>query len=110
MPEVAEQPLQKICAEAAAGDKKVKEVSRWISKRLIRSAGMICMWKGDFFTMEVPLLAEMVATHYQDKKEEVKKLLEYANTPTTDKQAVLKILDSFGNWLIREDDRVFGKC
>ena len=100
------------------GESKMKESeylkyvatgARWVAKRLIRNAGTLALWKGDFYTMNVPMMAEIFAHAYPDKKAEIEVLLSWVDNPPSDKDVVLKFLDTFGAWLVEEDERVFGK-
>ncbi len=86
---------------------EIKKIGRWISKRLIRSAGMMCMWKGDFFTMEVETLADLFASQYPTKKTEIFTLLAYTKDSPEDKRILLSIFGSFGEWLVKEDREIF---
>lgn len=51
--------------------KEIRRIGPWIAKRLIRSAGMMWMWKGDFFTMDINVLADNFVSSYPDKKLEI---------------------------------------
>ncbi len=86
---------------------EIGKICTWIAKRLIRNTGMLCMWKGDYFTMDIPSLVEIIISNYPEKKVEVEKLFEYTKTPSTDKHDTLNLLDTFGSWLVEEDQIVF---
>ncbi len=86
---------------------EIKKITAWISKRLIRSAGMMCIWKQDFFTMELVKMMELVKAEYPQKEEEFSLLYGWTQNPPSDKEPVMDILNSFGEWLVEEDKRVF---
>lgn len=85
----------------------VKRIATWIAKRLIRNAGTMALWKGDFYTMDVSLMAEVFAKSYPEKKIEIQTLLSWVTNPPEDKAVVIDFLDTFGSWLVDEDMRVF---
>ncbi|MES2408910.1 MAG: nucleotidyltransferase domain-containing protein [Patescibacteria group bacterium] len=88
--------------------KEIMKVGKWISKRIIRSSGMLCMWKENSYTMEIPKLVQMVSQYYPEKKEELDELFEYTKNPTSNKVQMQHLLRSFGAWLIEEDKNIFG--
>jgi hypothetical protein len=87
--------------------REIIRICAWISKRLIRSAGMTCMWKGDIFTMDVAVLMDVATANYPDKKVEISRLLEYTENPISSKIEIVDILNTFGMWLVEEDRKVF---
>jgi len=87
---------------------KIKETAVWIAKRLVRGGGTLVMWKGDFYTMDISTLAEIFIKDYPEKAEEMKKALDWTKNAPENKQEILNFLDTFGNWLVEEDARVFG--
>lgn len=86
----------------------VRRTATWIAKRLIRNAGTMALWKGDFYTMDVSLMAEVFAKSYPEKKDKIEILLDWITNPPENKTVVIDFLDTFGSWLIDEDMRVFG--
>lgn len=86
---------------------EIKNDAIWISKRLIRNSGTLVMWKGDFYTMDIHLLAKMFIEHYPQKKDSMETMLGWVANPTEDKEIILSFLNDFGDWLVKEDARVF---
>jgi predicted nucleotidyltransferase len=91
----------------AKKESEIEKISQWISKRLIRNAGMLCMWREDYFTMEIPLLVEMFSKYYKEKIEDIETLYRFTKTPPKSKESIEGVFDSFGSWLIEEDRKVF---
>ena len=87
--------------------KEINKIGFEIAKRLIRSAGMMCMWRVDFYTMETDKLVDMFISFYPDKEKEMRGLYEFEKNPPSDKEEILAMFDSFGEWLMEEDRRVF---
>lgn len=94
--------------ETLSDVKEINKIGFEISKRLIRSAGMMCMWRVDFYTMEIDKLVEMFSSFYPEKKVEMENLHRFVEHPPSDKEEILVMFDSFGKWLMEEDRRVFG--
>lgn len=94
--------------DKSATTESTKSVGTWIAKRLIRSAGTLSMWKGDFYTMNIQLMVNMFTDEYPDKKTEIDTLANWVNNPTESKEEVIQFLKIFGEWLIEEDERIFG--
>ncbi|MCF7865771.1 MAG: hypothetical protein K9M11_04720 [Candidatus Pacebacteria bacterium] len=107
--EKARLQLQKADLSQPEYSKYVATGARWVAKRLIRNAGTLALWKENFYTMNVPMMAEIFAEAYPDKKAEIGVLLSWVENPPSDANVVLNVLDTFGKWLIEEDERVFGK-
>ena len=87
---------------------KIKETAIWISKRLVRGGGILVLWEQDFYTMDVNVLADLFIERYPNKANEIKTALNWITNAPENKQEVLDFLDSFGSWLIEEDNRIFG--
>lgn len=94
--------------ETASDVKEIKKIGFEIAKRLIRSAGMMCIWRVDFYTMETDKLVDMFVSFYPEKEKEMRDLYEFEKNPPTSKEKILAMFDSFGSWLMEEDKRVFG--
>lgn len=94
--------------ETASDVKEIKKIGFEIAKRLIRSAGMMCMWRADFYTMETDKLVDMFISFYPDKEKEMRNLYEFEKYPPSDKGDILAMFDSFGEWLMEEDRKIFG--
>jgi hypothetical protein len=94
--------------EEASSSEELHKIATWIAKRLIRSTGMLSMWEGNTFTMDITPLGEMLLSRYPEKTYQIQELLSYTSDAPSDKTRVLNLLDSFGNWLIAEDAKVFG--
>lgn len=86
----------------------VKSIGTWIAKRLIRNAGTLAMWKGDFYTMDISLMVKIFSDEYQNKKSEIDTLLSWVSNPPEIKEEIIRFLNNFGRWLVEEDERVFG--
>lgn len=100
--------LEKARTEFASADNaKIEKAAIWIAKRLLRSAGMLVLWKGTTFTMDPKMLATLFTISYPEQRESVEKLLALADRGLENKRDTLALLDSFGTWLIEEDARVF---
>ena len=50
----------------------------------------------------------MFISFYPEKEKEMKDLYEFEKNPPSDKKQILDMFDSFGNWLMEEDKKVFG--
>lgn len=92
----------------ASDPKTILRISKWIPKRLIRSAGMLVLWKGDVFSMEIPFLTDLISSQYPEQKQAFEAVIRLANEGSEVKEDTLAVLDDFGEWLIGEDKRVFG--
>ena len=93
--------------ETASDVKEIKKIGFEIAKRLIRSAGMMCIWRVDFYTMETDKLVDMFVSFYPEKEREMRNLYEFEKNPPSNKEEILAMFDSFGEWLMGEDKRVF---
>ena len=52
---------------------------------------------------------KIFSQYYPEKETEMRRALEYALNPTGDKTEALKFIKNFGDWIVEEDNRVFGK-
>lgn len=87
---------------------KPEEVRYWckrIMKNILRDGFYLVMDKERKYTPDIRLSAETFSKYYPDKKEEMDRVLNLANGPTTKKEKVLEVLDIFGIWIIGETDK-----
>jgi uncharacterized protein len=82
--------------------------SKWVAKRLIRTTGMLVLWKKDFYTMEIDRLFPLIITEYPDQRKNLTLLLKTAQNGIDKKEEIFRLLENYGDWLISEDKRVFG--
>lgn len=85
----------------------IKLIGTWIAKRLIRDAGTLVMWKGDFYTMDIQLMVKIFTDEYSNKKVEIDTLENWVNNPPESKEEIIQFLNNFGKWLVEEDERIF---
>jgi predicted nucleotidyltransferase len=93
--------------EKDSSKKSIESATVWVAKRLIRNAGTLVIWKGDFFTMNVQMMADIFVKEYPQQKEEIQTLLSWTKKPPQDKEPVILFINKFGQWLIAEDKMVF---
>ena len=91
----------------AVSKEEIESVGRWIAKRLIRDAGTLVLWKGNFYTMNIPLMAEIFTNAYPEKKVEIDTLIHWIDVPPQQKDTITNFLEDFGKWLVEEDKKVF---
>ena len=83
-------------------DEEIKRRCAWIIKRIIRSGFELVMERAQKYTRDLYPCYEGFSEYYPEKKEEMYEVLKLAIEPTSDKEMILKILDTLGDWLARE--------
>lgn len=80
---------------------------KWIMKRVVRSGYMLVMDKEKTFTVDLQPSYEAFAKHYPNEASQMKKALELATDSSESKEAIIKFLNEFGNWLVKEIEKKF---
>lgn len=99
--------MAKIDFDKHDDSKTIKEICAWVAKRIIRQCGMLVIWKEDFFTVDLEPVIKIFIKYYPEKEIEIKRAFDYVNEPTDDKKEILDFIDSFGEWIIEEDEKIF---
>ncbi len=87
---------------------EISRIGTWISKRLIRSFGVMVLWKENVYTMDIEPIVKILIRYYPNKKKEIETLLHYSKSAPSDKDIIKNMLNSTGKWLIEEDAEIFG--
>lgn len=89
-------------------EEEVKKWCTWIAKRIVRTGFALVIDKEKKYTRDLYLCYSDFSKYYSDKENEMKTALQWAVNPISDKNRILEFLESFGNWLIKENERVLG--
>ncbi|WP_372364991.1 hypothetical protein [Candidatus Uabimicrobium sp. HlEnr_7] len=81
-----------------------EEKCRWIAKRILRTSFEILMEREKKYTRDLDLCYDVFSKYYPEQCEEMKKVLELALKPTSDKNKIAEMLDSIGLWLVNKVD------
>lgn len=74
----------------------------WVMKRFLRTGFEICMERSNRYTRDLYKCYETFIEYYPEKEPQMREILELALNPTSDKQKIKQIADSFGPWLQKE--------
>jgi predicted nucleotidyltransferase len=74
----------------------------WIMKRILRSGFELVMERSQKYTRDLYPCYEGFSEYYPEQKDNMYKVLELAINPTDDKAEIEEVLDSIGNWIIKE--------
>lgn len=92
----------------SADKEKTKIFCSWIMKRILRQGFILIMDKEKAFTRDLYPCYNTFSKYYSEKENEMKKVLELAICPTSDKKQIIRILDDFGKWIIKESEEILG--
>lgn len=90
-------------------EEKVLYWCRRIMKNIIRDGFFLNMQKDNKFTPDVDLCFHQFIKHYPEQTVNMEKAVNYSKNPTTDKEELIMFLNSFGRWIIAEDNRWLDK-
>ncbi len=85
----------------------VKGWCRWIMKRMIRGGFILVMDKENAFTRDLYPSYEAFSRHYPEKKDEMRRALNFAINPTDNSSELISFIEDFGIWLADEIEREF---
>jgi hypothetical protein len=77
---------------------------RRIMKNMLRTGFSLVMLSEGVFTRDLKLCYEFFARHYPAQEQQMRRVLELAIQPTTDREVVLARLTTFGEWMIARAD------
>jgi len=81
----------------------------WIYTRLVRHGLFLVGWKAGKYTRDLYPCYKLFSKHYPKKEPQMRQALLYAIDPKqADKDRALRFLDTFGEWIVDEDERIFG--
>lgn len=80
---------------------------KWICKRFLRRGMLFVAIRANAYTRDLYPSYELFSKYYPEKEPEMRQALEYALNPVSDKKNVLVFIESFGNWIIEEDRKLF---
>ncbi len=89
-------------------ERKTKVFCSWIMKRILRQGFILVMDKEKAFTRDLYPCYKIFSKYYPEKEKEMKKVLKLAIYPTSDKKQINRILDDFGEWIIKESEEILG--
>lgn len=95
------QKIQMYFAEVRSKE-EIEKACTWIMKRLLRTGFELVMTDVKKYTRDLYLCYEAFSKYYPMHEQTMKKVLWLAINPTVDKNVVLKILSSFGNYIVNE--------
>jgi hypothetical protein len=81
---------------------KIKEGCAFVMKRILRTGFSLVMEQAGVFTRDLYPCYEIFSKYYPQKEPEMRRALEWAVEPISDRQAILQFLSSFGAWLAEE--------
>jgi hypothetical protein len=92
-------------SETSTERNKVK--CSWVMKRFLRTGFEICMERSNRYTRDLYKCYETFIEYYPEKELQMREILELALNPTSDRQKIKQIVDSFGPWLQRKINKYF---
>lgn len=102
-----QETTQKI--EVATDSKVVASWCSFIMKRLVRSGCAILIETTHRYSRDLYPCYEIFSRYYPEKSGEMYRVLELAVYPTSDKAVILKVLGTFGEWMVGEVERLIVK-
>lgn len=86
--------------------KRPEFICTWIMKRFLRQGLILTLAKEKKYSRDLYKCYEIFSKVYPEKEKEMMKTLDLAINPTSNKEEMISILDSFGNWIIKESKKV----
>lgn len=80
---------------------------RWVMKRILRVGFELVMERVGTLITEIEPCCDCFCMYYPEKGPLMRRVLDLANHPTSDRAPILDIVAAFLNWMPREVDRVF---
>lgn len=88
--------------QKASTEEKIQAACTWVMKDLLRAAFELTMERSNRYTRDLYLCYEGFSEYYPEKEAEVRKILHYALNPTSNKEEIITIKESFSSWLLAE--------
>jgi predicted nucleotidyltransferase len=88
-------------------EEELKEWSRGVTRRMIRSAYELIEVEEGKYTRELEKCVEVFSLYYPDQADSIRKALEITRVPSSNKDETQALLQTFGKWLIVEIERKF---
>ncbi|RNA66913.1 nucleotidyltransferase domain-containing protein [Alteribacter keqinensis] len=82
----------------AASEEEFKRLSQNVARKLIRTYYSMVMTRSRIWTTRLHEQADIVITHFPDKKPVVRTLHKWLEEPPTDRDATLKLIKKEGKW------------
>jgi hypothetical protein len=89
---------------ADASSQNVLYWCRRIMKNILRTGFSLVMLEERAFTRDLKLCYEYFSRHYPERADTMRQVLDLAIEPTSDRATVLRVLHTFGGWMIAEAD------
>lgn len=90
--------------QADSSPPSVRYWCRRIMKNIVRAGFSLVMLEAGVFTRDLKLCYEFFARHYPAQESAMRRVLELAIQPATDREVVLELLTTFGGWMIARAD------
>ncbi|MCH7850209.1 MAG: hypothetical protein IH845_01045 [Nanoarchaeota archaeon] len=83
-------------------DKRTRLWCTWIMKRILRTGALLTLEKEKAFTRDLYPAYSLFSKYYPSKEGEMKKCLEFAVFPTTNKNEIIKLVNGIGKFVLKE--------
>ncbi|UBF27198.1 hypothetical protein K9N68_04325 [Kovacikia minuta CCNUW1] len=90
-------------------EQRVKGQCGWIARRIVRTGFELVMEKEGSFTRDLYPCYKCFSRHFPEQEPQMRKALELAIQPSSNRGGLLIFLATFGQWLVAEVDRTFGE-
>lgn len=87
----------------------IKKHLKWICKRFLRRGILMVAERANLYSRDLYPSYKIFSQYYPEKEAEMRQVLEYALNPTGDKTEALEFIKEFGDWIVEEDNKIFGK-
>ncbi|WP_421654619.1 hypothetical protein [Leptothermofonsia sp. ETS-13] len=88
-------------------EEQVKEWCGWITRRMVRTGFELVMEVEGAFTRDLYPCYECFSRHFPAQEPRMRKALELAIQPSSNRNGLLLFLSDFGHWLVEQSDRTF---
>lgn len=89
---------------ADSSPSSVRYWCRRIMKNILRAGFSLVMLEAAVFTRDLKLCYEFFARYYSAQEQDMRRVLELAIQPTTDREVVLDLIATCGSWMIARAD------
>ncbi|MGX1265521.1 putative nucleotidyltransferase [Rossellomorea marisflavi] len=80
----------------------VMDCCTWIMKLIIRCGMAFVIEKEKTYTRDLYPAYQLFSSHYPEKEIEMRRAVEYAINPVRDPEEVIRFLNGFGDWIVKE--------
>uniref|UniRef100_A0A832M3V1 Nucleotidyltransferase n=1 Tax=Oscillatoriales cyanobacterium SpSt-402 TaxID=2282168 RepID=A0A832M3V1_9CYAN len=101
--------LRRLSSEDPHLESQIKAQCSWITRRMVRTGFELVMEAENTFTRDLHPCYEAFSQHFPEQERFMRKALELAIQPASDRAGLLMFLSHFGGWLVNAVDSAFAE-